>query len=491
MSLYDRIIISFSVCLLVVAFSACGDDGVIVQFEDAQDNNQADAATGRDVATADRTSDTAGDSSPTDAGDSTTTDTATDAASDLASDQGNSDAGDTGTEPTEYGYNLCGAGFDETREGGTWEAPVEVPYLPFVDDHTTIGGSDVVNSYDCSSSTGENGPEVVYAFSSEHAGTFRAELTNPEGVDIDLHLLRNHTVNAGRASGCLGRAHEALEVADLPAGDYLLVADSWTNNSGTEFPGAFQVAFDWIADDEWTHTPVREGVTWSRLRASDLAGGDQTVNALRIDLTSGHELHLQAHDGCERVADVGGDIGAFAGINTSFFDGSCDPIVLFKSDGELIGTNTMGEQQRSLGWTAMSDVRMDWIARGADWPAVDNAVAGAFSLVRGGVAGPETGPDIAATSSLATAQHPRTALGLTAEGELLLVTVDGRTAAGDGMSGPQLAELMVELGATEAINLDGGGSTTMYVEDCWFGHVVNNPSDGSGPRSVADGLYLR
>ena len=73
----------------------------------------------------------------------------------------------------------------------------------------------------------------------------------------------------------------------------------------------------------------------------------------------------------------------------------------------------------------------------------------------------------------------------------MLVTVDGRTSAGDGMTTPQLAELMEDLGAVQALGLDGGGSTTMIVEDCWLDDVVNNPSDAGGARSVASGLYIR
>ena len=78
----------------------------------------------------------------------------------------------------------------------------------------------------------------------------------------------------------------------------------------------------------------------------------------------------------------------------------------------------------------------------------------------------------------------------------MLVTVDGRTDAGDGMTIDQLAQLMIELGCVDAINLDGGGSTTMVVTDCWTSNLVNFPSDNGaadhhGARSVADGVYLR
>jgi exopolysaccharide biosynthesis protein len=52
------------------------------------------------------------------------------------------------------------------------------------------------------------------------------------------------------------------------------------------------------------------------------------------------------------------------------------------------------------------------------------------------------------------------------------------------MSIPELSALMAELGCVEAVNLDGGGSTTMVVK----GRVVNSPSDAAGERPVSDAL---
>ncbi len=71
-------------------------------------------------------------------------------------------------------------------------------------------------------------------------------------------------------------------------------------------------------------------------------------------------------------------------------------------------------------------------------------------------------------------RHPRTMVGWTAAGDELLVTVDGREAQRSvGMSLYEATDFMIALGATDAINLDGGGSTT-FVQS---GNVVNQPSD--------------
>lgn len=89
--------------------------------------------------------------------------------------------------------------------------------------------------------------------------------------------------------------------------------------------------------------------------------------------------------------------------------------------------------------------------------------------------------------NFATDRHPRTAIGRTADGKLLMVTVDGRQPKiSVGMSLHALADLLFELNATDAINLDGGGSTTMVVKQ----KVMNRPSDQTGERPVGDAILV-
>jgi putative cell wall-binding protein len=86
----------------------------------------------------------------------------------------------------------------------------------------------------------------------------------------------------------------------------------------------------------------------------------------------------------------------------------------------------------------------------------------------------------------ANSRAPRSAVGWTATGEMLLVAVDGRqNGYSNGVSYTELARLLAHLGAVEGISLDGGGSTTFVVESS----VRNRPSDGS-QRSVANALVV-
>lgn len=131
-------------------------------------------------------------------------------------------------------------------------------------------------------------------------------------------------------------------------------------------------------------------------------------------------------------------------------------------------------------------LRFDIISNlGKNWTPVAQAVGGGPWLVRNGQIAVE-GEIEKFDSSLINNRHPRTAVGMTAKKELLLVTVDGRQWISRGMTLPELARLMQSLGAVTAINLDGGGSTTMSVK----GMVVNSPCEGV-ERAVANALLVR
>jgi len=91
------------------------------------------------------------------------------------------------------------------------------------------------------------------------------------------------------------------------------------------------------------------------------------------------------------------------------------------------------------------------------------------------------------SESLMRLRHPRTAIGWRADGHLILVTVDGRQPQKSvGMTIEELAKLMTELGCVEAMNLDGGGSTTMVIRN----EIANSPSDAAGERPVSDALLI-
>ena len=89
--------------------------------------------------------------------------------------------------------------------------------------------------------------------------------------------------------------------------------------------------------------------------------------------------------------------------------------------------------------------------------------------------------------SLSAQRHPRSAIGTSDGGRIIwLIAVDGRQAASVGMTFAELAALMRELGVEEGLNLDGGGSTALWVA----GAIRNHPSDPTGERSVGNVLLV-
>ena len=120
-------------------------------------------------------------------------------------------------------------------------------------------------------------------------------------------------------------------------------------------------------------------------------------------------------------------------------------------------------------------MRLHWTL---GWSNVFDAVGGDPILLRNGTPAP-----ICTSCS----RHPRTGLGVTADGEILLVVIDGRRPRWSrGATLGELRKILRDLGAVDALNLDGGGSSEMVVE----GEVVNRPSDGHERRITSAVLIL-
>ena len=103
-----------------------------------------------------------------------------------------------------------------------------------------------------------------------------------------------------------------------------------------------------------------------------------------------------------------------------------------------------------------------------EWNDVNHIISGGPYLVKGG----EIYVDMTAQKlSSIGGRNPRTAIGYTKNNHLIMLTADGREGSSIGLTLMELAQLMKELGCVNAMNLDGGGSTVMYVK----GQVVNKP----------------
>ena len=120
------------------------------------------------------------------------------------------------------------------------------------------------------------------------------------------------------------------------------------------------------------------------------------------------------------------------------------------------------------------------------WQQARDIVGGAGLLLRDGRAIDDWTIEQFA-KGFAETRHPRTMIGTASDGTIWLVTVDGRQPQlSMGMTLGELRALASRLELVNALNLDGGGSTTMWVR----GEVQNSPSDATGPRKVSDALLV-
>ena len=119
------------------------------------------------------------------------------------------------------------------------------------------------------------------------------------------------------------------------------------------------------------------------------------------------------------------------------------------------------------------------------WGNVTDAIGGGPVIVRNGK--PVFRSFELFTSAQLAARNPRTGVGQTADGRIILVAVDGRQPGySTGLTNFELALLMMRLGAVTASALDAGGSTTMAFD----GKLLNRPSDSGGERPVAEALLV-
>jgi hypothetical protein len=152
----------------------------------------------------------------------------------------------------------------------------------------------------------------------------------------------------------------------------------------------------------------------------------------------------------------------------------------------IISAHGAAENWLLLNLATGDTVKLIWRIPETTWQLVE-AIGGLPRIVRNGNISIESERE-GGSASFTNNRHPRSAIGFNADtSRFFFVTVDGRQPGySEGMTLPELAAFMRELGCTQALNLDGGGSTTMVVRN----KVVNRPSDATGERAVANALLL-
>jgi len=199
------------------------------------------------------------------------------------------------------------------------------------------------------------------------------------------------------------------------------------------------------------------------------------------------------------TSEFGKEAKAIAAINGTFFDikkgGSIDYI---RYQGETIHQNVFskpgirGVHQKAAIVIAKGKLKIQEWDNTDDW---ESKMEGEDVMVSGPLLLQNRKKEKLDSVSFMLARHPRTVV-VTTKKETLLITVDGRNQNAHGMSLHELTKVIQWLGAIDAINLDGGGSTTLWIYNQPDNGVVNYPADNmkwdhQGERGVANVIIVK
>jgi len=246
---------------------------------------------------------------------------------------------------------------------------------------------------------------------------------------------------------------------------------------------------------------------------------------VRVDEPSKHLItrvvFSDEPDGRETASQLARDLGAVVVVNAGYFRMDLNPsrhVGLLYQDGRTIhpATNKVRRGLKhypvvrgAVGFTYRDEVDIAWVSSRGDsvfawpepwpnrpgqpaaptgqaryWPVRDAVSAGPVLIQNGKVA--ITSDQEVFFDTKIPQIHPRTAVGYTREGELILLVVDGRQPESRGVSLEELADILLHLHCVEALNLDGGGSSTLVVK----GRRLNRPAGRNREREVMSALAV-
>lgn len=353
-----------------------------------------------------------------------------------------------------------------------------------------LGGNDI-DRYACASDKNEAGREVVFKVELAEASDIDVVVETPSSaVDVDVHILSALSVSGGVASSCLDRDDKNAATFGRPAGTYFIVADTYVNSGGPR-PGPFKLFVRVYPTNGVTRTELADGVWWNRSTAV-IGSGTATLQWIDVDPTRGARVEVVYNNECQTVHNADKPAGTVAALNAGFFAGStCAPANFLRTQGTTRKLSTGVEHVVGLG--ADGAVGFGKPQDGQDFNSYTHGVGGRgfFRLQASGVTVDNDGT----SGDFVAGRHPRTVVVSRTDGTLGLYTIDGRTGAGVGASLGEVGNLLHEMDRGLALNLDGGGSTTLWVKGESMSGVVNYPSDNNaadhaGARAVGSFLAV-
>lgn len=270
---------------------------------------------------------------------------------------------------------------------------------------------------------------------------------------------------------------------------------------------------------------IAKGITWMQISftQNDLFNANQNLNVIEITKKfRKFRLHIVRSDSLEKTSQIAKTHHALAAINASFFKmrgpdpdnrkdlngvpklepsniGKNRSVVYFRQNDSLITDNPPDKsgirKRNQAGSIVINNGKLQIVKddptnlNAEDQLKGEDVISTGPVMILNGIDQPIP------NDAFCNDRHPRTAVGKKEDGTVVLFVVDGRAKESAGFSIPELQMVMHSLGCVDAINLDGGGSTTMFIKDQPFNGVVNHPSDNKkwdheGEREVANAILV-
>lgn len=251
---------------------------------------------------------------------------------------------------------------------------------------------------------------------------------------------------------------------------------------------------------KWDREIIAPGLIWKSSHTLLDDSIPQNINLLIVNLNKRRISILYNPKENVRTSKQAAAADAIAAVNAGFFnikDGGSATYI--RTEGRIVDSDTSKKWLKNNNMTGSVLIDTEghlsvsaamvnsWYDSHTEYPGV---------LVTGPLLLADKKKVILPKTSLVITRHPRSSIGVINKHKVVLVTLDGRTADSHGMTLLQLTDLMISLGCKDAVNLDGGGSSTMWINGKPFNGIVNMPCDNKkfdheGERAVSDILIIK
>jgi exopolysaccharide biosynthesis protein len=262
----------------------------------------------------------------------------------------------------------------------------------------------------------------------------------------------------------------------------------------------------------WIPTDLGNGLTWKsyHFNQKELFASNQFISILQTKINNKNlKFALGSADNYVPEGDtlrklkltstIASENYALAAINGGFFNTKRGDSVDFLKINKKIIYSASYNPDKPIPEHSMAAITIDdndfKIVKGGAKLYWEKSLPQASVLVTGPLLMFNNEKQVLRNNPFNNNRHPRTCACVTNDNDLLLITVDGRDAMAQGMTLHELTYMSKMLGCKDAINLDGGGSTTMYIKGQPFEGIVNFPCDNKqfdhyGERLVSNVVMI-